>query len=398
MTLLERFLKYVSYETTATIEREDKASNDKIYELSKEMYKELEALHPDEISMNKFGVVDAKFHGDESKPAIALLAHMDTSNQASGKDVKPQIIENYDGKDIRLNDELTLSKDQFPTLLHSIGHTLITTSGDTLLGGDDKAGIAIIMTALTEILEKNEKHRPLEIIFTTDEEIGADANHISLDIVNSKYGYTIDGGDPRYLAIESFTAYAMNVSVKGKSIHPGSAKDKLMNASTILMNFHQALPEYLKPEDTTDKQPFYHLCSMKGSEDSANGEYIIRSFDENQMKEMISLAKFTAMRMNEKYGYDAISLEIKEQYHNMKVVMDKYPEIQKEMEDVYKKLGMPFEYEAIRGGTTGSQLSFMGLPCPNLGTGDYNMHGRYEYVDYDEMNSMVSVVKELMKA
>jgi tripeptide aminopeptidase len=398
MTLLERFLKYVSYETTATEERPDKASNDKIYELSKEMYEELKALNPDEISMNGFGVVDAKFKGDDSKPAIAFLAHMDTSNQASGKDVKPQIIKDYDGSDIRLNDELTLSPSQFPTLLHAKGHTLITTSGDTLLGGDDKAGIAIIMTALNDILSKNEKHRSLEIIFTTDEEIGADAHHISMDKVNSKYGYTIDGGDYRYLAIESFTAYAMNVSVKGQSIHPGSAKDKLVNASEVLMEFHHALPEYLKPEDTSDKEPFYHLCGMNGTEDAASGEYIIRSFDEEQMKTMISLAKFTAKRMNEKLGYEAIILDIHEQYHNMKVVMNKYPQIKEEMEAVYTKLGIPFEYEAIRGGTTGSQLSFMGLPCPNLGTGDYNMHGRYEYVDYDEMETMVDVVKLLMKA
>lgn len=398
MTLLERFFKYVSYETTATEEREDKASNDLIYNLSNEMMEELKALNPEELFMNNFGVVYARFKGDESKPSIALLAHLDTSNQASGKDVKPQIIKNYDGKDIRLNDELTLTVKQFPTLEHSIGHTLITTSGDTLLGGDDKAGVAIIMTALSEILESNIEHRPLEIIFTTDEEIGADAKHVSLDKVKSKYGYTIDGGDYRYIAIESFTAYAMEVIVNGKSIHPGSAKDKLVHATTTLMNFHNALPIYLRPEHTSDKEPFYHLCSMQGTEDSAKGEYIIRSFDEEQMKSMIALASFTAKRMNETLGYDAIEVKFHEQYHNMKVIMDKYPEIQKEMESVYQKLGMEYEYEAIRGGTTGSQLSFMGLPCPNLGTGDYNMHGRYEYVDFDEMSAMVKVVKELMKA
>lgn len=398
MNLLERFLKYVSYETTATVEREDKASNDLIYKLSEEMMNELSALHPDEIFMNNFGVVHAKFKGDDSKTPIAFLAHMDTSNQASGKDVKPQIIEDYHGQDIKLNDELTLSRKQFLTLNHSIGHTLITTSGDTLLGGDDKAGIAIIMTALTEILENNIEHRPLEIIFTTDEEIGADAHHVSMEKVTSKYGYTIDGGDPKYISTESFTAYSMKVAIKGQSIHPGSAKDKMVNASTILMRFHNDLPIALRPEETSDREPFYHLCEMNGSEDSAIGNYIIRSFDEGQMKEMISLAKLTAKRINDHLGYEAISLTIEEQYHNMKTVLDKYPEIQKEMESVYKKLNMPFEYEAIRGGTTGSQLSFMGLPCPNLGTGDYNMHGRYEYVDYDEMNSMVNVVKELMKA
>lgn len=398
MTLMERFLKYVSFETTATVERKDKASNDKIYELSKEMLKELQELNPDEISINQFGVVDAKFYGDESKPAIALLAHMDTSNQASGKDVKPQIHTNYDGKDIHLNEELTLSRKEFPSLEHSLGHTIITTSGDTLLGGDDKAGIAIIMTALTNILKGNIAHRSLEIIFTTDEEIGADAEHISMENVTSKYGYTIDGGDERYLAIESFTAYAMEVEVNGKSIHPGSAKDKMVNASNVLMKFHSSLPDCLRPEETTDKEPFYHLCSMSGNEDAAKGDYIIRSFDENQMQEMISLAKFTARRLNEKLGYEAIKVNIHEQYHNMKKVMDQYPEIQKEMEDVYSRLGMSYEYEAIRGGTTGSQLSFMGLPCPNLGTGDYNMHGRYEYVDYNEMEDMVKVVEELMKA
>lgn len=398
MTLLQRFLKYVSYETTALEEREDKASNDLIYKLSEEMMKELDALHPDELSMNKFGTVYARFDGDKTKAPVAFLAHMDTSSQASGKDVKPQIIENYDGKDIRLNEELTLSKEQFPTLLQAIGHTVICTSGDTLLGGDDKAGIAIIMTALSEILAKKENHRTLEIIFTTDEEIGADAHHVSMELLHSKYGYTVDGGDFRYIAIESFTAYAMEVSVKGKSIHPGSAKDKMINASNVLMAFHEALPRYLRPEETSEKEPFYHLCSIQGTEDSAKGEYIIRSFDEDEMKKMIELASFSAKRMNEKLGYDAISLTIHEQYHNMKTVMDKYPEIQEEMESVYRKLNMEYRYEAIRGGTTGSQLSFMGLPCPNLGTGDYNMHGRYEYVDFDEMKSMVKVVEELMKA
>lgn len=397
MTLLERFLKYVSFETTALEEKEDRASNDLIYKLADELLSELQELNPSEISINQYGAVDAKFAGDSSLPMIALLAHMDTSNQASGKNVKPQIIHNYDGKDIKLNDELTLSPNQFPTLNNAINHTIICTSGDTLLGGDDKAGIAIIMTALNDILKSNVKHRPLEIIFTTDEEIGADAEHVSMDIVKAKYGYTIDGGDYRYISTESFTAYSMKVSVKGQSIHPGSAKDKLVNASTILMRFHNDLPIALRPEETDNRQPFYHLCEMSGSEDKATGNYIIRSFDENEMQQLISLAKLTAERINSHLGYEAITLSINDQYHNMKTVLDKYPEIQQEMEKVYSKLNIKYEYEAIRGGTTGSQLSFKGLPCPNLGTGDYNMHGKYEYVDYNEMEKMVDVVKELMK-
>ena len=398
MTVTERFLHYVSFETTALEEKEDGPSNPKILKLSSEMMRELQELHPSEISVNRFGIVDAKFPGVGDKPMVAFLAHLDTSNQASGKDVKPQIIQNYQGQDIKLNDELTLTVKEFPDLLVSKGHTLITTSGDTLLGGDDKAGVAIIMTALHNLIDNNIAHRPLEIMFTTDEEIGADAEHVSMEVVKAKYGYTVDGGDDRAVSIETFTAYAMEVNVKGKSIHPGSAKDKMVNASNVLIRFQNALPEYLRPEDTTGKEPFFHLCSIQGIEDSAKAEYIIRSFDEVEMQELIKLAKLTARRINDSLGYEAITLKITEQYHNMKVVLDKYPEIQKEIEDVYHKFNMPFLYFPVRGGTTGSQLSFKGLPTPNLGTGDYNCHGRYEYVDVNQMEDMTKVVEDLMKA
>ena len=292
---------------------------------------------------------------------------------------------------------MTLSMEEFPALKESIGHKIIVTDGNTLLGGDDKAGIAIIMTALEKILKGDINHRPLEIIFTTDEEIGADAKHVSMENVTAKYGYTIDGGDYRYVSIESFTAYGMDVSVRGKSIHPGSAYNKMVNASNVLIRFHESLPKYLRPEHTKEKEPFYHLCSITGSEDHAKGEYIIRSFDETEMKSMIELAKLTAKRIDEEVGYEAIELNIYEQYHNMRMVLDNYPDIQKEFQEVYKKLDIPCLYEAVRGGTTGSQLSFMGLPTPNLGTGDYNMHGRYEYVDLFQMEKMVQVVLELMK-
>ncbi len=394
MTVLDRFLKYVSYETTALEEKEDACSNDKILVLADELLKELFKLNPREISVNRFGIIDAKFDGDKDKNRVAFLAHMDTSNQASGKDVKPQIID-YKGGDVKLGDKLVLSPEEFPTLNHSVGHTIITTDGNTLLGGDDKAGIAIIMTALEDVL-KTPGHRPLEIIFTTDEEIGADAHHVSMEIVTSPYGYTIDGGDYTLPSIESFTAASMKVHVSGKSIHPGSAKDKLVNASTLLFKFTESLPSYLRPEDTAEKEPFYHLCSINGTEDSADGDFIIRSFDEEEMKYLIKLAEFTAKRINEKVGYEAISLDIAYQYHNMKQVLDRCPEIQHELEEALSEVGINYQYEAIRGGTTGSQLSFMGLPCPNLGTGDYNCHGRYEYVDLFEMEKMVDVVRILM--
>lgn len=394
MTVLDRFLKYVSYETTAGEEKEDRCSDDKMLILADELLSELFKRNPDVLSINRFGVIDCQFKGDESKKGVAFLSHMDTSPQASGKDVKPTIVR-YEGKDIVLKDGKVLSEKEFPFLKNALGHDLVVTDGTTLLGGDDKAGIAIIMTALDEALNEKD-HRPIEIIFTTDEEIGADAEHVSMETVKSHYGYTVDGGDASLIAIESFTAYSMEVEVHGKSIHPGSAKDKMVHAASVLMDFHEALPRYLRAEHTTDKEPFYHLCAVHGTEEEAKGEYIVRSFDEEEMKKLIELARFTAKRMNELLGYEAIVLTIKEQYHNMKVVLDKLPEIQKEMEAVYRRLAIPYSYEAIRGGTTGSQLSFKGLPCPNLGTGDYNCHGPYEYVDIQEMEKMVQVVKELM--
>ena len=397
MNVTDRFLNYVAIESTSYEPKEDNCSSEKIWDMTRLLEKELKALNPSEISVNKYGIIDAKFDGVGNKERLVLCAHMDTSSQASGKDVKPKI-EVYKGKDLILNDHMVLSEKEFPSLARSLNHHVIHTDGTTLLGGDDKAGIAIIMTAISDLMKDNVALRPLEIIFTTDEEIGVDAEHVSMDIVTSKYGYTVDGGAYDYISIETFTAYSMNVEVTGKSIHPGSAKDKMVNASNVLIHFQNALPEYLRPEDTEDKEPFFHMCSISGSEESCKANYIIRSFDEKQILSLIDLAKLTARRINDSLGYEAIKLDIHNQYHNMKVELDKHPEIQKEIEDVYSKLGYPLKYEAVRGGTTGSQLSFMGLPCPNLGTGDYNCHGPYEYVDQEEMEMMVNVVKELIKA
>lgn len=395
MNVVERFLKYVSYETTAGEEKEDRCSDEKMLRLSDALLQELFSLSPTSISINRYGVIDAKFAGDGEKTMVAFLAHVDTSPQASGKDVRAKIVR-YEGKSIVLEDGKVLSEESFPHLRNALGHEIVVTDGRTLLGGDDKAGIAIIMTALKAVLSED-GHRPLEILFTTDEEIGADAEHVSMEIVESKYGYTVDGGDSRYVSIESFTARSLVVEVEGKSIHPGSAKDKMVHAANVLMDFHNALPSYLRAEHTSGKEPFYHLCSVEGTEERAKADYIIRSFDEAEIEKLSELARFTARRLNEILGYEAVHVTIKEQYHNMKAVLDRYPEIQEEIARVYGKLGRDYEYEAIRGGTTGSQLSFRGLPCPNIGTGDYNCHGPYEYVDVSEMEGMVEVVKELMR-
>jgi tripeptide aminopeptidase len=397
MSVTEKFLRYVAVETTAGEEKSDAVSNPKILDLSELLLQELQAFHPSEISFNRYGILDAKFDGEGEKARVAFLAHMDTSPQASGKDVRVTRTV-YEGKPIPLGNGLVLDAKEFPSLDHEVGHRILHTDGRTLLGGDDKAGIAIVLEAFEELRKEGAKTRPLEILFTTDEEIGADAGHISLENVDSTYGYTVDGGDARAVSVETFTAVGMKAEAKGKSIHPGYAKDRLVSAANLLIRFQNDLPEALRPEETEGREPFYHLCTIEGSEDHAKADYILRSFDENEMKSLVGLAKLTAHRINDHVGYEAITLQFRDEYHNMKEALEGHPEILKEMEEAYRLLSLPMVYYPVRGGTTGSQLSFRGLPCPNLGTGDYNCHGRFEYVDEDEMEAMVGVVKALMKA
>ena len=393
---IDIFKNYVSIETTATEEKENCCSNSKILDLSYLLFKELQELKPDEISINKFGIIDAKFNSTSKKDWVCLLAHMDTSNQSSGKNVKV-VIEKYLGKDIKLNKDKFLSEKEFPALKRSLNHTIVHTDGTTLLGSDDKSGIAIIMKALMEIKESKQKHRPIEIIFTTDEEIGCDAEHISMELIKSKYGYTVDGGDYEFVSIETFSAYEMIVKIEGKSIHPGSAKNKMVNAARLLFDFDSKLDPKMRPELTEGKEAFYHLIWQEGEVEKAEAYYILRSFDEKEMEMMINNAKKAADEINKKLKYDAIKLTFKREYKNMKEVLDKYPEIQKEIEKVYKEEGLDLKYEATRGGTTGSHLSFKGLPCPNLGTGGYNFHGVYEYLDLDQALKMVKVIKRIIR-
>lgn len=397
MDIVERFKSYVAIDTKAGDPKEDSVSDSRILNLSEKLLGELQELNPEEISVNRYGIIDAKFKGEGDKPRIALLAHRDTSPQASDTNVRTEVV-TYEGQDIPLGEGKVLSRKEFPLLDASLHHQIRHTDGTTLLGGDDKAGISIIRDSLTYRIKNHIPHRPLEIIFTSDEEIGVDAEHVSREIVKAKYGYTIDGGDNHAVNIETFTARSRKVHINGKSIHPGEAKDKLVSAVNVAIDFQNALPKYLRPEHTEGKEPFYHLCSLSGSEEHAEMDYIIRSFDEEEIKNLSSLALFTAKRRNELLGGEVIQVEIAQQYHNRKSVLDQYPEIVKERKDAYQKLDRPAIEEAVRGGTTGSQLSFKGLPCPNLGTGDYNRHGPYEYVDLDQRKQRSEVVKELRKA
>lgn len=395
MKLEERFLKYISFDTTSDEEFKDKASNENEYKLAEFLKNELLELGLKNININKYGTVYGYLEGDNSLESVYLISHLDTSNQAKGGPINPRIV-TYDGKPIELSKGIYLNEEEFETLKDKVGHKLIVTDGTTLLGGDDKAGIAIIMCLLQYYVEHPEiKHCPIEVIFNSDEEIGIGASHIDTKLIKSEYGYTIDGGALKYINIENFNAASMNVYIKGRSIHPGSAKDKMINAINVGIMFHESLPNILRPENTSDRVGFYHLGNIKGSEENCELDYIVREHDNKKLEYMLELAKLSADRINEKLGTNAITLDIKNSYKNMKDILDKNKNIVSRIENAYKTLAIPYEFEPIRGGTDGAQLTFMGYPTPNIATGDYNCHGRFEYVDLDESYQVLEILKEM---
>ena len=397
MGFKERFLEYIKFDTTSNEEYPNRPSNSNEYELAKLLKYELEQLGVENIRINEFASVYGYLPGDESLDSIYLIAHLDTSNQASGKNIKAKSVI-YEGKPIELSKGIYLSEEDFDSLKEKVGHELIVTDGTTLLGGDDKAGIAIIMSLL-EYLHTNPsvKHCPIEVIFNSDEEIGVGASHITTSLIKSKYGYTIDGGALKYINVENFNAISMDVKIKGRSIHPGDAKDKMINSINVGHQFHASLPNYLRPEHTEGRVGFYHLCNISGNEEFTEMNYIVREHSRAKLENMICIAKLSAKRINEFYGSEVIELDIKNQYNNMKELIDKNKDITSRIENAYKKLNIPFEYEPIRGGTDGAQLTFLGFPTPNIATGDYNCHGRFEYVDVNESNTVIEILLEMIK-
>lgn len=393
----ERFLAYVAVETTSGAPKEGRASTDGQYVLANRLKEELEELKAQEITVNEFGTVTALIPGSKPGPTIALIAHIDTSEAASGRDVKARSLR-YEGGAIELKPGTVLDPDEFLSLHDKKGHELIVTDGTTLLGGDDKAGIAIIMDVLQTLKNEGLEHLPLEVIFTTDEEIGCGAAHVLDEDIKADFGYTVDGGALRYVNVENFNAGSLEVTVNGVSIHPGDAKDKMKNAVNIAIEFHEALPRFDRPEHSAGRQGFFHLRKIEGTEEKAHLTYIVRDFDPVGLHARFELARLTAERLNRLYGDGTVKLEADEnEYRNMKVELDRHPEAVARIENAYKKLGVSYEFQPIRGGTDGAGLTFRGLPCPNLATGDYNCHGRFEYVDVDEMKTMVRIVLEIVR-
>jgi tripeptide aminopeptidase len=336
--------------------------------------------------------------GLENVPCIGLISHMDTVSDFCDHDVRPVITENYNGEDLPLGDSgRVLSRKMFPHLPALKGRTLITTDGTTILGADDKAGIAIIMTLLESFMQENTPHGPLAIAFTPDEEIGAGTDHFSVEAFGAKYAYTLDGGAENEIEYENFNAGGAKVKFQGVSVHPGSSKDVMINAALVAMEFNSMLPSADIPRCTDDYEGFFHLCSMQGDVSEAELSYIIRDHDAVTYKyRMETLQRITDL-LNQKWGEGTVTLIAKEQYRNMAEIIREHPQLIENACKACERSGIVPKTVPIRGGTDGARLSFMGIPCPNLGTGGYAYHGPYEHITVEGMDKAVEIVTNLVQ-
>lgn len=397
----ERLLKYVKIDTRSDETSAKCPSTDKQFELARYLVSEMHEIGIEDAFVDDncyvYGTVPAT-SGRESEKVIGLIAHMDTAPVFSGKDVNPRIVENYNGKDILLNADknIVLSTEMFPDLLGYAGQDLIVTDGLTLLGADDKAGIAEILTAMEYIISNNMSHPCIRIAFTPDEEIGRGADLFDVEGFGADYAYTVDGGALGELEYENFNAASAVIKVHGNCIHPGEGKNKMKNALLIAMEFNSMLPPAQTPAHTENYEGFYHIMNFNGDEENAVMDYIIRDHDSDkfaQKKEMVArIAEF----LNVKYGEDTIECEVKDSYYNMKEKILPHMEIIHKAVAAFMKNGVEPITVPIRGGTDGARLSFMGLPCPNLSTGGHNFHGKFEYIPINSMDKMTDVIISLV--
>lgn len=401
MNIEERFLKYVSFDTQSDEYSNTTPSTLKQLELGKELVKEMLEIGINDAHLDEYGIVYGTIKGNGGQgDIIGFIAHMDTSPDASGTNIKPRKITNYDGSIITINKELglTLDPDKFNILNKMIGHDLITTDGTTLLGADDKAGVAIIMDLANYLYEHPEvKHNDIKIAFTPDEEVGRGPDNFDVKKFNAQYAYTLDGGDIEEYNYENFNAYSAKVEITGKSIHPGDAKNKMVSAINVAIEFENMLPEQMKPYYTDNYDGFNHLHHLEGGCQKATMEYIIRNHDYDIAQKQIADFKRIKTYLDEKYGYELVKLDIQESYLNMaKIIKDNYYIIDN-LNQAMTKVGIKAQATPIRGGTDGARLTFMGLPCPNIGTGGANFHGPFEFVSLTMMKQAVEVLKELIK-
>ena len=400
MRAYERLLKYVKVWTTSDPESGTHPSTMRQFDLAHQLVQELKDLGLTDAHVDEHCYVYATLPatpGQESAKPLGFIAHMDTTDDASGENVNPQIHPNYDGGKVVLPATGTvLDPAQFPFLTEMKGQTLITTDGSTLLGADDKAGVAEIMTALERIIAENRPHGKLCIGFTPDEEIGEGASLFDIPGFGADFAYTVDGGDVGGIEYENFNAAAATVTIHGFSVHPGSAKDTMINASNVAMEFHGALPVMARPETTEGRQGFYHLCQMYGDVTEAKLGYILRDHDAAKLQfkkdNMLDIAEF----LNGKYGEGTVTVEIKDSYRNMLEKIKPHFHLVETARKATRMAGLEPEEVPVRGGTDGATLSWMGLPCPNLGTGGFNFHGPCECITAEKMDQCTEILLNLV--
>ncbi len=396
--LLENFLRYVKIDTMSDEESNTTPSTQKQFQLAKILETELKTLGLQDVHVSKDCFVYATLPSNlkNNTASIGFIAHMDTIPGFSGTNVKPMVIESYDGKTIKLNG-IELTPTQFPFLKELKGKTLITTDGTTVLGADDKAGIAEIMTMLWVLTKENLPHAELHIAFTPDEEIGTGVQSFDLTKFNCDYAYTVDGGAYNEINFENFNAASATVTIKGLDIHPGSAKNQMLNANELAMEFHHMLPKEQKPEYTELYEGFIHLTDMKGTVGEAQLSYIIRDHNKKALEKKKDILKYAQDFINKKYGKPLVHVTIQDSYFNMAEIIKKNPKCLAHAEKAMQRLGIEPAASPIRGGTDGARLTYMGLPTPNLGTGGYNCHGPYELACLEEMEWVTKILIEISK-
>ena len=399
MKVQDRLLKYVAYWTTSDESGSVIPSSEREFALGRELKQELEDLGLSRVILTDhcyvYGLLPAT-SGMEDRKAIGFIAHMDTAPDYSGENVKPQIIENYDGSDILLKGSNTYLKvSDFPTLETLTGRTLITTDGTTLLGADDKAGIAEIMTALEQIITEGTPHGDIWIGFTPDEEIGAGADLFDLDYFKADFAYTVDGDYEGEVAYENFNAASADFIIHGVNVHPGEAKDIMVNAALLATEIVSRLPKAETPAHTEGREGFYHLTDMSGDVAFAKLSFIVRDHDKDIFESRLNLLRTIEVEMNQEYGAGTVELTITHSYENMLSVIEQHMDVIERAQNAIRESGLEPISRPVRGGTDGARLSFMGLPCPNLGTGGYGFHGPYEHISFEGMETAVRIIKSI---
>ena len=401
MRAFERFVEYAKVHTTSSETSGKHPSFDGEFALARILAVELEKIGMKDARTDEHAYVYAMLPataGCEGAPAMGFIAHMDTSPDASGKNVNPVFHRDFDGKEVVLPATgAVMSIEAFPFLKDMAGETLITSDGTTLLGADDKAGVAEIMTAMETIINENRPHGELWVAFTPDEEIGEGTDFFDLERFGAKYAYTVDGGDVNCLEYENFNAASADIRIKGFSVHPGSAKDTMINASTVAMELHSMLPAKERPEDTEGHEGFFHLTGISGHVAEAEMSYIIRDHDKEKFEEKKALMERIAAKINEKYGAGTVTLTLKDSYYNMLEKIRPHMHLIENADKAIRRAGMTPVTVPVRGGTDGARLSYDGLPCPNLGTGGFNFHGNFECITVERMDRAVQVILNIIE-